>query len=104
MELTNLIEVVESNGKGVRAYRECVRVAREQVQGNNPLAAAFFVLSIAAEKFVDGYDDQPLGSDTAEAALKVFKSYVETLDGAADDAALVAALNEVSADILNRKI
>ena len=103
MQLSDFVEIIEANGKGVRAYRECARTAREALKSEPEQMTALFVLASAADKFIDAYDDQPLNGEEAEKEFLRFKSYVETLESASDAAAMVMALNKVVSDVVNLK-
>lgn len=107
MRMIELIKVIQDQGKGVRAYIECARRCREQIKNDADQAAAYLLLTIAADKFVDAYDDQPLLSQRAEDEFLHFKNYVEKLvetDQSASSDIRLAALNSVAADIANHKL
>ena len=105
MKLTDLIDVIEANGKSVRAYRECARIANEQLLENPKDASAFFVLGVAAQRFVESYDDQPLDEAGVAKAFERFSSFVSTLVDAGEGAeARLTALNEVSLAVIDQKL
>ncbi|MGJ8532752.1 MAG: hypothetical protein ACSHYC_11280 [Alphaproteobacteria bacterium] len=102
MRMTELLNIIENNGKGVRAYSECGRAARECIKTQSDQATAYYLLSIAADRFVETYDDQPLLSQGAEDAYLNFKSYVEQLaetEQENDAAKKLQTLNRVAAEI-----
>lgn len=102
MQMTELLNIIEDNGKGVRAYSECGRAARKCIKTQSDEAAAYYLLSIAADRFVETYDDQPLLSQGAEDAFLNFKSYVELLAATgreSDATAKLQALNRVATEI-----
>ncbi|WP_153769949.1 hypothetical protein [Labrenzia sp. CE80] len=107
MSMTELVKIIEDNGKGVRAYSECNRACRDQLVVQSETAAAYFLLSMVSEKFVDTYDDQPLSSSIAEAEFKRFKGYVgqfEASERAADPAEKLNTLNRIADEIANHKL
>lgn len=107
MSMTELVQIIEDQGKGVRSYVECARTARERIKTQSENAAAYYVLAIAADKFVDAYDDQPLLSQHAEDEFVHYKSYVERLETAAaqaDEGKKLDTLNRVAADVANHKL
>ncbi|WP_265519039.1 hypothetical protein [Nitratireductor luteus] len=98
----SLIESLNEQGASVRAYEACARKARARIVDEPENAAALFLISVAAQRFVDAYDDQPLTVDAANEELGAFKSYVDVLEkafsnGSADEK--VAALNRVAAQL-----
>lgn len=102
MRITELLNIIEDNGKGVRAYSECGQAARECIKTQSDQATAFYLLSIAADRFVETYDDQPLLSQGAEYAFQNFKNYVEQLAAITqenDAATKLQTLNRVAAEI-----
>ncbi|MEJ8472556.1 hypothetical protein [Roseibium algae] len=107
MSMTELVRIIEDFGKGVRAYNECSRACRDQLKVQSDTAAAYFLLAIVAEKFVDTYDDQPLSSPIAEAEFKRFKGYVEQFEAterASDPSAKLDTLNRIADEIANHKL
>lgn len=102
MRMTELLKIIEDNGKGVRAYSECGQAARECIKTQSDQAAAYYLLSIAADRFVETYDDQPLLSQGAEDAYVNFKSYVEQFvetELENDAGKKLQTLNRVAAEI-----
>ncbi|MCR9138832.1 MAG: hypothetical protein NXI27_22715 [Alphaproteobacteria bacterium] len=107
MRMSELVKIIEDQGKGVRAYIACARLCRDQLKTRSDQSAAYLLLAVAADKFVDTYDDQPLLSQRAEDEFLHFKSYVDRLDEAdrssnADDR--LKALNDVAIDVANHKL
>ncbi len=106
MSMTELVTIIETNGKGVRAYQDCAQTARDRVKARSEEAAAYLLLAMAAETFVDAYDDQPLLSQNAENEFLRFKNYVEQLESIeknSDGATKLDALNRVAAAIASHK-
>ncbi len=104
MSLTELVEIIEDQGKGVRAYAECARMCRDRLQSRSGLSAAYLLLTIAADKFVDAYDDQPLLSQRAEDEFLRFKGYVDQLQAGeqqTDATVKLETLNRIAAEIAN---
>lgn len=98
----SLIESLNEQGASVRAYEACARRARARIVDEPENAAALFLIAVAAQRFVDAYDDQPLTVDAANEELGAFKTYVDALEsafsnGSSDDK--VAALNRVAAQL-----
>ena len=107
MSLIELVKIVETNGKGVRAYVECVRAARGYLETQSHYSAAFFLLHAAAEQFIDRYDDQPLLSERAEDEFQRFRAWAEQLATAhdsADQVFVLKTLNAVAADIASHQL
>ncbi len=99
MKILDLEDIVERNGKGVRAYLDCSRQARENIRRNPDLAVFNFLLAVAADQFIDTYEDQPLLSQTAGREFDRFSGFVETLESAASDRSSelqIRALNDVA--------
>lgn len=106
MSITKLANIIEDNGKGARAYVECSRVARMNIVESPDMAAAYFLLSVACDRFVDAYDDQPLLSQTAEDEFLHFKNYVDQFEAAEkenSEAAKLKALNEIARQVAEHK-
>ena len=96
----SLVKGLNEQGGGVRAYDACAREARARMAREPENAAALLLISFAAQRFVDAYDDQPLTVDAAGAEFDQFKSYVDALDegfARATAEAKLAALNAVAA-------
>lgn len=98
-----LVKGLNEDGGGVRAYEACARTARARMAEEPENAAALFVIAIAAQRFVDAYDDQPLTVDAASQEFEQFRNLVETLDrawssGSAE--AKIDALNRASARLV----
>lgn len=107
MLMTELSKIIEEQGKGVRAYAECARTCRERLKTHSDQSAANFMLKIAADRFVDAYDDQPLLSQRAEEEFEEFKSYVDRLEAAqqaSDPLVKLDALNRVATQIANHRL
>lgn len=106
MRILDLLGIIEEQGKGVRSYGECARICQQRINQQPADAASYYLLKIAANRFVDAYDDQPLLSSLADSEFLNFKNYVEQLDAAAihDDATKkLEILNKVAVDIANHK-
>ena len=96
----SLVKGLNEQGGGVRAYDACARAARARMASEPEKAAALLLISFAAQRFVDAYDDQPLTVEAAAAEFEQFKSYVDALDAGfakGTDEAKLAALNAVAA-------
>tara|TARA_R110002167_G_scaffold44741_15_gene134519 strand:- start:2094 stop:2432 length:339 start_codon:yes stop_codon:yes gene_type:complete len=107
MKMTELVTTIEANGKGVRAFGECGRQARDRIAENPDQAAAYFLLAVAADRFVDTYDDQPLLAPRADDEFLIFKNYVEQFEKAREsgsDDAMLKALNDVSRQIAEHRL
>lgn len=106
MRITELANIIENNGKGARAYVECSRIARINIVEIPEMATAYFLLSVACDRFVDAYDDQPLLSQNAEDEFLNFKSYVDLFEAAEkenSETAKLNALNEVARQVAEHK-
>ncbi len=104
MSMTELVSILETNGKGVRAYVECGREARRCITEYPEQAIAYFLLAVTADRFVEAYDDQPLYSDKAEEAYLRFKKHVDQIIRAEkenSDSVMLKTLNEMSVEIAN---
>lgn len=96
----SLLNDLNEKGGGVRAYEACARAARARIAAEPQNAAALLLISMAAQRFVDAYDDQPLTVEAAGEEREAFGAMVETLGEAfssGDEAAKLAALNKVAA-------
>lgn len=92
----SLVTELVGSGAGVRAYEACSRSARSRMDAEPDNAAALFLISMAAQRFVDEYHDQPLSLEAAAAELDAFRSLVGVLEAAYVDGAhgdRIAALN-----------
>lgn len=106
MSISELVEIVESEGRGVRSYTECARVCQERINDKPDQAASYYLLKIAANRFVDAYDDQPLTSQAADREFSAFKGYADELfavEEESDPAKKLTAINKVAALIANHK-
>lgn len=107
MSISELVGIIEDQKKGVRAYIECARICQERINAHSDEAAAYYLLKIAANRFVDAYDDQPLVSTLADSEFLNFKSYVDELHAVereSDSAKKLNTLNRVASKIANHKI
>lgn len=97
-----LLECLNEQGAGVRAYDACARMARARVSEEPDNAAAYLLLAYVAQRFVESYDDQPLSVEAASEEFQQFTDLVKMLDKAEADAsadARIAALNVVAAKL-----
>lgn len=102
MRMTELLNIIEDYGKGVRAYSEFATAARDCIKTQPDQAVSYYLLSIAADRFVETYDDQPLLSQGAEDVFQSFKNYVDELAAAEqsdDSAKKLQVLNRVATEI-----
>ncbi|MEZ5812791.1 MAG: hypothetical protein R3D45_15375 [Rhizobiaceae bacterium] len=65
----SLVKAISDAGGGVRAYDACARAARARIAKEPDNSAALLLISYAAQRFVESYDDQPL---TVEEAAEEF--------------------------------
>jgi hypothetical protein len=94
-----LVEILERNGKGINAYRQCIKAAQEAIIRDESVAAPLFLLSSAAEDFIQLYERMPLQSAVLNDA---FDQFVEDLtelqtsfsEGESDT--MLSALNSVA--------
>lgn len=106
MSMSELLDIIEANGKGVRAYIECSLQARLEISAQPKSAAMYFLLAIAADRFAESFDDQPLLSQKAEDEYLRFKEYVtqfEQAEADGSDAARLSAINAVSRQIAEHR-
>lgn len=97
------LKELNEQGGGVRAYDAAARAARARVASEPQNAAALLLISFAAQRFVDAYDDQPLTLDAAGEELEQFTALVSGLDkafanGSSDEK--LAALNAAAANLV----
>lgn len=107
MSISELVGIIEAQGKGVRAYMECAQTCQKRINECPNDAASYYLLKIAANRFVDAYDDQPLVSTLAESEYLNFKNYVDQLHAAeleSDPAMKLGIINRVATDISNHKL
>jgi hypothetical protein len=95
----SLVKGISEAGGGVRAYDACGRAARSRIVDEPENAAALLLISHAAQRFVEAYDDQPLTVEKAAEELSQITGIVKLLDdaftsGSADSK--LGALNEVA--------
>ena len=95
------VKDLNEQGGGVRAYDAAAREARARVAREPQNAAALLLISFAAQRFVDAYDDQPLTVEAAGEEFEQFSAIIATLDkgyaGSGDDK--LAALNAAAATL-----
>ncbi|PCJ90158.1 MAG: hypothetical protein COA52_10800 [Hyphomicrobiales bacterium] len=106
MSIAEFVTIIEDNGKGVRGYIECSQLARIKMEEIPDMATAYFLLSIACDRFVDAYDDQPLFSQKAEDEFVIFKSYVDLFAIAEkenSETVKMKALNDVARKVAEHK-
>ncbi|MAZ18223.1 MAG: hypothetical protein CL535_18095 [Ahrensia sp.] len=99
---SDLLKIVVDGGYAVRAYEDCARRARSRIPSEPQNAAALLLISYAAQRFVDAYDDQPLPVDEANDELTRFSSMLGTLDeslASGDPEKELSGLNSVAARI-----
>lgn len=107
MSISELVGIIEGQGKGVRSYIECARTCQERINAHPDQAVSYYLLNIAANRFVDAYDDQPLVSTLANNEFLNFKSYVDQLQAVeqeTDSAMKLCTLNRVATEIANHKL
>lgn len=92
-----LVEMLEEQGKSTRAYRSCASSAITFAQDNLDLAAPLLLLALAAEKFVESYDSEPLSSPEVDAAFDKFSA-----NASAFKSAFLQGSSEQRLDVLNR--
>ena len=98
----SLVKTLDEQGGSVRAYDACARAARARIASEPENAAALFLISYAAQRFVDAYDDQPLTAKAAGEEFEQFRSMVGKLESGFAEASVegrVAALNAVAAQL-----
>lgn len=107
MSMTELIEILEDNGKAVRAYGEISRACRDRLKNLSGQSAAYLLLAVAAENFANAFDDQPLASQKVEDEFLRFKSYIDefhTAEQGADAGVKLSTLNRVASEIANNDL
>ncbi|WP_306030663.1 hypothetical protein [Stappia sp. MMSF_3263] len=87
----------------VRGFEACARDARGRITDDPANAAAWLLVSRAAQLFVEAYDDQPLTLGVAGKELEQFREILQILDsahagGSAD--AMLEALNKVALKLM----
>lgn len=106
MKLQSLIDIIDEHGMGAQSYLECSREARRRLDVQTNSSAAYLIIALLAEKFVDSFYDQPLLTQTAEDQFRTFKSYISRLSEAEENGdanSILDALNHVSYDVsMNR--
>lgn len=96
-----LAEILEGNGKGVRAYQLAAAAAREAARKNRDHAVAFFVLGEEAARFVESYHGMPVTQIVAEDAYRRFLSHLQELDVVKDNPVeLLRVVNKITLDIM----
>lgn len=100
---SDLLKIVVDGGYAVRAYEDCARKARARIPSEPENAAALLLISYAAQRFVEAYDDQPLPVDEANDELTRFSSMLKTLEesvSSGDPEQKLAGLNGVASHLL----
>jgi len=96
---SDLNKLLDEHGGSVRAYAICARTARSRAVEEPENAAALFLLAMAAQRFVDSFDDQPITVlETAKEREKI-GGYITDLSEAfsqSDPGLKIAALNIVA--------
>ena len=77
-----LLQTLADQGGGVRAFTLCACEARARIAAEPGRAAALLMIALAAQRFVDTYDDQPLPADAAEAERARFTALLASLGSA----------------------
>lgn len=96
------VKELNVQGGGVRAYDAAARAARARIVTEPDHAAALLLISFAAQRFVDAYDDQPLTVEAAGEEFAQFSALVSGLDAAYEDGSIerkLAALNAAAASL-----
>lgn len=96
---SDLHEILEKNGGSVRAYEICARTARSRAVEEPENSAALFLLAMAAQRFVDAFDDQPITVLEAASEGDKIGTYITDLSAAysqPDPDLKISALNVVA--------
>ena len=103
---SDLLELIDENGRSVRAYEICARTARNRAIGELDNSAALFLLAMAAQRFVDSFDDQPITVDEAAREGEKIGGYITDLNDAynqSDTGIRISALNKVANALSQKK-
>lgn len=99
----SLIEVLKTDGYGVQGFQNCASLALKKVKEEPEAAAAYLLLHIVAEHFIQQYEGQPLPSIVAEKEFTRFASYASELEEAFlsnDDSKRLKILNQIAVNII----
>ena len=102
----SLIAVLKKDGYGINGFQKCRAMALNSGLTNGELAAPFYLLSAAAEHFINRYEGQPLPTQTAEEEFQKFVAYADILEQAfsvEDGSRRLAGLNSLAQIIIENK-
>ncbi|MBZ0217965.1 MAG: hypothetical protein K8F25_15510 [Fimbriimonadaceae bacterium] len=102
----DLLKLVDENGRSVRAYEICARTARNRAIDEPENSAALFLLAMAAQRFVDSFDDQPITVQEAKKEGEKISGYITSLNDAFDQSdadVRLTALNAVARSLSVKK-
>jgi hypothetical protein len=98
----HLLEAQEKYGHGTHGYAKCAEMSREAAANQPECAAAYTLLAMLAEDFIDRTERMAVSSTETASAFAKYSDAVALLDDAykASNAAdILAALNTMAASI-----
>lgn len=102
----DLHKLLDEHGGSVRAYEICARTARNRAVEEPENSAALFLLAMAAQRFVDTFDDQPITVSEAAKEGEKIGGYITDLGEAfdqSDPAVKITALNLVARSLSEKR-
>ncbi len=100
-------DLLEKNGGSVRAYEICARTARNRAVDEPENSTALFLIAMAAQRFVDSFDDQPISVNEVAKEGEKIGGYITNLSDAynqPDPELKIAALNVVASSLSQKRV
>jgi hypothetical protein len=99
----NILEALETNGRGSHGYRKAFEIAITCIKSDPNQAAGYLLLMVQAERFIENTGRLAVTSVQTDRAYNDFAENVAWLKSAyatKDPSAVVSALNAISAKML----
>lgn len=101
---SDLITILEDNGKGILALHKFAEAARQRAQESGENAAAWVLLATYASEFTDTYERMPISIERTAQLFDQLVQETERLDQAyetKDPVKMLAAVNMLAANLTN---
>lgn len=99
---SQLLEAQKKYGHGTHGYEKCAEMSRQAAASQPEYAAAYTLLAVLAEDFIDRTERMAVSSTETASAFAKYSDAVALLDkayAAADATEILAALNTMAASI-----
>ena len=101
---TEITETFSKLGRGVHGYKAISRIAWAKARGGQDHAAAWALLALQADDFVERCERMPVSSQELQDSYEAFSRHVAAFNAAnGDAAALLASLDAAAREVANLK-